>query len=319
MGARVDDVSSWGFWSATLAAAIPAGTAILFACLGELLAERVGVLNLGVEGMMLMGALGGFAASNWAENAWVGVIMALIVGAALAAIHAFLTVSLRANQVVCGLALTLFGTGLSAYLGADLVGDAAADQFSKLAIPGLSALPIVGKILFNQGALAYVSYALVPLLWLFVFRSRPGLHLRSVGERPEAADAMGVNVSALRYLYVIAGGALAGLGGATITLVTNPGWTEQVTGGRGWIAVALVIFAGWNPARAALGAYLFGGVEAAQFRLQTADVGVSSFFLSMLPYLFTILVLTIATREAARRRIGAPAALGRPYLREERA
>jgi len=314
----MDDVTSLAFLTATLAAAIPAGTAILYACLGELLTERAGVLNLGVEGMMLMGALSGFAASQWTGSVWVGALFALAVGGAMAAIHALVSVTLRANQVVSGLALTLFGGGLSAYLGQGLVGDPAQASFRKWAVPVLSDIPRLGTILFRQDALVYCSYLFVPVLWFFVYRTRPGLHLRAVGERPEAADAMGVSVVGLRYLYVIAGGALAGLGGAAISLGTNPGWTENMTAGRGWIAVALVIFAGWNPARAVVGAYLFGGVEAGQFRLQTAGVGISSFFLSMLPYLFTIGVLVLATREAARHRIGAPAALGRPYLREER-
>jgi simple sugar transport system permease protein len=314
----MDDVTSVAFLTAVLAAAIPAGTAILFACLGEVLAERAGVLNLGVEGMMLMGALGGVAATDRVGNAWIGALAAMAVGALLATIHAGLTISLRANQVVSGLALTLFGGGLSAFLGRNLVGKPARDAFDELAVPGLADIPRLGTILFRQDALVYVSYALVPLLWLFVFRTRQGLNLRAIGERPEAADAMGLNVVGLRYAYVIAGGALAGLGGAAISLGTNPGWTENMTAGRGWIAVALVIFAGWNPARAAVGAYLFGGVEAGQFRLQGAGVPVSAFFLNMLPYLFTIAVLILATRESARRRIGAPAALGRAYVREER-
>ncbi len=183
----------------------------------------------------------------------------------------------------------------------------------------LGDIPHLGSILFRQDALVYVSYALAPLLWLFVFRTRPGLNLRAVGESPATADAMGLSVVGLRYGYVIAGGALAGLGGAAISLASNPGWVENATAGRGWIAVALVIFATWNPMRAAFGAYLFGGVEAGQFRLQSAGVPISSFYLNMLPYLFTIAVLILATRETARRRIGAPAALGRPYVREERA
>jgi simple sugar transport system permease protein len=314
----VDDVWSIAFLTSVLAAAIPAGTAILYACLGELLCERAGVLNLGVEGMMLMGALGGFAVSQWTGNAWVGAMGALVAGGAMAVIHAVLTISLRANQVVSGLALTIFGTGLSAYLGRNLAGETPKDEFSKLAIPLLSDVPRLGTILFKQDALVYVSYVLVPVMWLYVYRTRPGLYLRALGERPEAADAMGVSVTALRYVYVIAGGALGGLGGAAISLGTNPGWTENITAGRGWIAVALVIFAGWNPARAALGAYLFGGVEAGQFRLQSVGVGISPYFLSMLPYLFTIAVLVLATGESARRRLGAPAALGRPYVREER-
>ncbi len=314
----MDDITSIVFLTSVLAAAIPAGTAILYACLGELLSERAGVLNLGVEGMMLMGALGGFAVAYRTEQAWLGALAAFAVGGTLASIHALLVISLRANQVVSGLALTLFGGGLSAFLGRDLVGRPAPASFGKLTVPLLGDIPHLGPILFRQDALVYVSYALVPLLWWFVYWTRPGLNLRALGENPATADAMGLNVAALRYAYVIAGGALAGVGGAAISLATNPGWTENMTAGRGWIAVALVIFGTWNPARAALGAYLFGGVEAGQFRLQSAGVGIPSFFLNMLPYLFTILVLIIATRDAARRHIGAPAALGRPFVREER-
>jgi simple sugar transport system permease protein len=314
----MNEILTVGWITSVLAAAIPAGTAILYACLGEILCERAGVLNLGVEGMMLMGALAGFAACYHSENAYVGALAALIVGGAMASIHAFLTITLRANQVVSGLALTLFGTGLSSYLGQSLAGKPAPDRFNDIAIPLLGDIPRIGDIFFQQSALVYFSYILVPILWFYVYRTRQGLYLRAVGERPEAADAMGVSVAVIRYIYVILGGALAGLGGAAISLGTNPGWIENMTAGRGWIAVALVIFAGWNPLRAALGAYLFGGVEAGQFRLQTAGIDISTFFLSMLPYLFTILVLVLATRESARRRIGAPAALGQPYVREER-
>ena len=314
----MDSVLSIAFVVAVLSAAIPAGTAILYACLGELITERAGILNLGVEGMMLMGALAGVAFTIWTGTAWLGVAGAMLAGAAMASLHAILTIPLRANQVVSGLALTLFGGGLSAFLGRNLVGDPLPDRFSDVDIPLLADIPRVGEILFEQSALVYISFAVVPLLWYFVFRTRAGLHLRALGENPAAADAMGVAVNPLRFLYVLGGGALAGLGGAVISLSTNPGWTEGMTAGRGWIAVALVIFAGWNPARALVGAYLFGGVQAGQFQLQAAGVGISSFFLNMLPYLFTILVLVIYSREQARRRMGAPAALGRPFYREER-
>jgi ABC-type uncharacterized transport system permease subunit len=314
----MSDVLTANFVISVLAAAVAAGTAILYACLGELLTERAGVLNLGVEGIMLMGALSGVMACVWTGSAWAGALAALVAGAAMAAIHALLCVGLRANQVVSGLALTIFGTGLSAFLGRDLVGRPPPDVFRQLAVPLLADLPALGRILFRQSALVYISYGLVVFLWWYIYRTRAGLRLRAIGERPEAADAMGVDVARLRAVYVIAGGALAGLGGAAISLGTNPGWTEGMTAGRGWIAVALVIFAAWNPARAAVGAYLFGGVEAGQFRLQAAGVDVSAFFLNMLPYLFTILVLVLSTREATRRVLSAPAALGRAYVREER-
>ena len=301
-----------------LTAAIAAGTALLFATLGAILSERAGVLNLGVEGMMLMGALGGFAVTAWTHNCVLGAIGGAITGGLMALIHAFFCIHLQANQVVSGLALTLFGTGLSAFLGAPLVGQPAADSFQKINIPLLGDIPIIGAILFRQDALTYFSYLLVPALWLLIFRTRPGLNLIALGEKPATADAMGLNVYGLRYLYVVAGGALAGLGGAAISLAYNPGWTENMTAGRGWIAIALVIFATWNPARAAFGAYLFGGVEALQFRLQSANVNISPFFLAMLPYVFTIIVLAVATQETVRRRVGAAAALGLPYTREER-
>ena len=314
----MDDVISVAFLVGVLAAAIAAGSAILFASLGELLAERAGVLNLGVEGMMLVGALAGVAVALPTANPWLGTGAAVLAGATMAGIHALLAVGLKANQVVSGLALTLFGAGLSAFLGQPYVGLPLPAPFRREPLPLLGDLPILGPVLFRQDALVYLSYLLVPALWFFVYRTRAGLRLRALGERPEAADAMGIEVNRLRAWYVVVGGALTGLGGAAISLGTNPGWTENMTAGRGWIAVALVIFAGWNPARAALGAYLFGGVEAGQFRLQGAGVDLSPFFLNMLPYLFTILVLVLATRPGARHRLGAPAALGLPYLREDR-
>jgi simple sugar transport system permease protein len=314
----MDSVWSIAFLVAVLSAAIPAGTAILYACLGELISERSGILNLGVEGMMLMGALGGVAVTMWTGTAWVGVLGAIGAGAAMASLHAILTVGIRANQVVSGLALTLFGGGLSAFLGRNLVGDPLPDKFSSVSIPLLGDIPKVGEILFDQDPLVYVSYAVAPVLWYFIFKTQAGLHLRSIGENPAAADAMGVPVNWLRFMYVIIGGGFAGLGGAVISLGTNPGWTEGMTAGRGWIDIALGIFAGWNPAWAVGGAYLFGGVQAGQFQLQSVGVGVSPFFLNMLPYLFTVIVLVIASGDFARKRIGAPAALGRPFMREER-
>jgi len=307
-----------GFVVSVLAAAIATGTALLYACLGELITERAGVLNLGIEGIMLMGALSGAGICIATGSPWLGAAAALIAGALMAAIHATLTVGLRANQVVSGLALTIFGTGLSAFLGRNIVGVPPPASFGRVEIPVLADVPVLGRILFQQSLLVYVSFILVAVMWWYIYRTRAGLRLRAIGERPEAADAMGINVSRLRAVYVIIGGALAGLGGAAISLGTNPGWTEGMTAGRGWIAVALVIFAAWNPLRAAAGAYLFGGVEAGQFRLQTAGVDLSPFFLNMLPYLFTILVLVLSTRESTRRLLSAPAALGRAYTREDR-
>jgi simple sugar transport system permease protein len=312
------DILTPAFIVSVLAAAVATGTALLYACLGELITERAGVLNLGIEGIMLMGALSGASVCIATGSPWLGAAAALVAGGLMAAIHATLTVGLRANQVVSGLALTIFGAGLSAFLGRNIVGVPPPASFGRVEIPILADVPILGRILFQQSLLVYASFVLVVVMWWYIYRTRAGLRLRAIGERPEAADAMGINVSRLRAIYVVIGGALAGLGGAAISLGTNPGWTEGMTAGRGWIAVALVIFAAWNPLRAAAGAYLFGGVEAGQFRLQTAGVDLSPFFLNMLPYLFTVLVLVLSTRESTRRLLSAPAALGRAYTREDR-
>ncbi|MGQ9631524.1 MAG: ABC transporter permease [bacterium] len=292
--------------------------AVLYATIGEIFAERSGVLNLGVEGMMLMGALSGFAAALYTQNIWLGVASAMLTGGSLALVHALFVVSLRVNQVVSGLALTILGTGLSNYLGRPLLGKVAV-KFGTLKIPLLERIPFVGEVFFRQSALVYLSYALVPLTWFFLYKMRYGLSLRAVGENPEAADTLGINVYRIRYLSTFFGGALAGLGGAYLSLSYTPGWKEGMTGGQGWIAIALVIFAVWNPLLGALGALFFGFINAMQFYFQASGLSaVPSYILRMLPYIFTILVLVIVTRwKGGRRRIGAPAALGLPYSREE--
>jgi simple sugar transport system permease protein len=303
-----------------------AGTSLIYATLGEIYTERSGILNLGIEGMMLMGAVTAFATAYYTESLGVAILVAMLIGAGLAAIHAFLSVTMRANQVVSGLSITLFGSGMARFLGqrlgppgnnnylVGLVGP----KFTKFPIPVLNQIPVVGAV-FNQDLLTYALYLLVPLAWFYLYKTRSGLNLRSVGENPQTADAMGINVLRTRYIYTIFGGILAGLGGAHLSLAYTPGWTENITGGRGWIVIALVIFAMWNPARAVLGAILFGGINAVQFRLQAAGTTIPSAFLNMLPYLATIIVLVAMTWwEALRHRIGAPAALGEPYMREEK-
>lgn len=295
-------------------AAVTAGTPILFAALGEILAERSGVLNLGVEGMMLVGAVSGFLVTVRTGSPWLGVLGALVAGGLMALIHAVLCVGLRANQVVSGLALTLFGTGLSGYLGKPLIGVPAPSTFRAVDVPLLGDIPFLGPVVFGHDYLVYTSYLLVPALWFFLYRTRPGLHMRAVGENPAAGDAMGINVAWTRYIYTVAGGVLAGAAGAYLSLAYAPTWLENMTAGRGWIAVALVIFAGWNPLVALAGSYLFGGVDALGLRIQAVGTVIPSFFLSMLPYVFTILVLLISAR--GRRRVGAPAALGLAYDRE---
>jgi len=308
-----------------LTVAIVAGTSLIYATIGEIFTERSGILNLGLEGILIMGAVSGFAAAYHTESLLAGVVVAMITGGLLATIHAFLTISLRAEQVVSGLALTLFGIGLSSFLGQrlgpggkPLVGEVG-PRYSRIAVHVLAELPVLGKVFINQDIIVYLMYILVPVATYYIYKTRPGLHLRAVGENPATADAMGISVPRTRYLYTIMGGMLIGLGGAHLSLAYTPGWTENLTGGRGWIAIALVIFSVWDPRRAVIGALLFGGVNAFQFRLQAAGTTIPAAFLGMLPYLLTIVVLVVITWwETFSKRIGAPAALGVPYVREER-
>ncbi len=298
-----------------LAAAVTAGAPLIYAGLGEVLAERSGVLNLGIEGMMLVGAVSGFAAVVATRNPWLGVVTALVAGGLMAAGHAVLTVTLGSEQVTTGLALALFGTGLSAFLGKPFIGIPNPVPFHAVPLLWLGSIPIAGPIFFRQDVLVYLSYLLALAAWWLVARTRPGLHLRACGESPETADAMGVNVTAMRFGAVITGGALAGLAGGYLSLAYTPAWTENMTGGLGWIAIALVIFATWNPLRLLAGAYLFGAVDALGFRVQLLGVETSSILLQMLPYLFTLTVLFVIT--VLRRQAQVPAALGRAYFREE--
>lgn len=299
-------------------AAIVSGTSILWPALGEILAERSGVLNLGVEGMMLMGALFGYILDVDTGNLWLAMLAAILAAMSLALIHAFLTITLRANQIVAGLAATLFGSGFTAYIGKPFVGAVAPAQLPRIEIPGLSSIPFFGQVLFSQDPVVYASFILVPLMGYFVYRTRPGLNLRAIGESPATADAMGVAVQARRYLYVLIGGAMAGVGGAYLSLFYTPTWLEGMTAGRGWIAVGLVVFGIWDPWRVLVGAYLFGFVDGFQLRLQGLGSTIPSFFLNMLPYLFTVLVVAVSSGEKVQRKLGAPSALGLPYWREER-
>ncbi len=312
-------------WVSILAVTVRAGTSLLYATIGEILTERSGVLNLGVEGMMIMGAVSAFATAFHTGSAVLGALVAIMVGGLLASLHAVLTISLRADQTVSGLALTIFGSGLASFLGQKLGPNGQplvgmiGPRFGRVALPFLSQLPVVGKSLFQVDVLTYLLYILVPATWYWLYRTRPGLHLRAVGENPRTADAMGINVTRTRYAYTILGGMMCGLGGAHLSLAYTPGWTEGLTAGRGWIAIALVIFAMWDPIRAVIGALLFGGVTAVQFRLQAAGTTIPAAFLNMMPYIFTIIVLVIITLwETISRRVGAPAALGVPYVREEK-
>lgn len=314
-----------------LQAGVASGTVLLFATIGEIFAERSGVMNLGVEGMMLIGAMTAFSTTIATGNPWLGVVAAMLAAALLSQIHAFITITLQGDQVVSGLALTFLGIGISLVLGEGLSKAGTVSLLPVFSVPLLSQIPIIGPIFFTrQNVLVYVGYLLIPLSWYFINRTRPGLHLRAVGEYPSAADALGINVFRLRYIYVFVGGLLAGLAGATISLAVSPGWfSELTTAGQGWIAVGLVIFAQWDPVRAAFGAYAFGALRRLILDIQgpTILLGLANpfyynpylgFFLQMLPYAFTIIVLVIGSREAIRKRTGAPAALGIPYIRGER-
>ena len=300
-----------------LAVSIQSSAAVLFATIGEIFTERGGVLNLGVEGMMLMGALSGFAAAYLTQSLMLGLLAAITAGGLFAFIHGVFAITLRANQVVCGLSLAILGIGLSSFLGRPLIGKVAA-RVSPWPVPILSDLPLLGPGLFSQAPLIYLGYVLVPAAWWVLFHTRPGLNLRAVGENPAAANAAGIGVAATRYTWTVFGGMLAGLGGAYLSLAYTPGWRENMSSGQGWIAIAMVIFALWNPWRAALGALLFGLVNALQFTLEARQISLlPSYLLRMLPYLFTILVLVLTTRsKGLRKRSGAPASLGVPFERE---
>jgi ABC-type uncharacterized transport system permease subunit len=311
-------------------AGLATGTILLFAAIGEIFAERSGVMNLGVEGMMLLGAMAGFSTSLATQNVWLGMLVAIFAGGILSLAHGLVTIHFQADQVVSGLSLTFLGTGLALVLGEGLTGQNP-PLIPNLSIPVLSSIPYIGPIFFgNHSILVYVGYCLIPLTWYYIFKTRPGMHLRAVGEKPSAADTLGINVYRVRYFYVFVGGCLAGLAGATISLSVSPGWySSQTTSGQGWIAIAIVIFAQWNPVRAAVGGYLFGMLRrfildlqgpAMLFGFQNPIFSNNnlSFFLQMTPFLLTIAVLVWGSRAAIRKRQGSPAALGIPYIRGER-
>jgi len=318
-------------WIIILQAGVASGTVLLFAAIGEILAERSGVMNLGVEGMMLIGAMTAYKTAALGGNPWLGVLYAMLFAGVIGLLHAVVTINFQADQVVSGLSINFVGIGLSMVLGEGLSKAGTVPLLPSFTVPLLSQIPLIGPIFFaEQHVLVYVGYVLTPLAWFYINRTRPGLHLRAVGEYPAAADALGISVYGLRYLYVLAGGLLAGLAGATISLAVSPGWfSELTTAGQGWIAIGLVIFAQWDPWRAAVGGYMFGAIRRLILDLQGPEtlLGLANpffytpklgFFLQMLPYALTILVLVLASREAMRKRLGAPAALGVPYIRGER-
>lgn len=279
-------------------ATLGAGTPLVFAALGELVTEKSGVLNLGVEGMMVMGAVCGFVVAAQTGSLWLGVLAALLAGAAMGGLFALLTLTFQANQVAAGLALTIFGLGASAYIGLD---------YTSVALTGMQPL------LFSLDPLIYLSFVLFAGVSWFLYRTKAGLVLRGIGEAPASAHAIGYPVIPIRYLAVMFGGAMAGLGGAYLALVYTPLWVEGMAAGRGWISLALVVFATWRPLRVLFGAYLFGGITIVQFHVQAIGVDLPSQLLSMLPYLATIVVLVLISRDLNTIRLHAPASLGMSY------
>lgn len=291
---------------------ITAATPLVFAGIGELVTEKSGVLNLGVEGMMLVGAVSGFITALVTGNYFLAVGAAALAGAIMAFLFGVLTLSLMANQVATGLALTLFGVGLSALMGQEFVGEPIA-ALSKLNITGLSDLPFIGPIIFGQDVLVYLSFAMVALVSWFLYKTKAGLILRAVGDSHDAAHSIGYPVIAIRYLAVMFGGAMSGIGGAYLSLAYTPMWAENMTAGRGWIALALIVFATWKPGLVLVGAYMFGGITILQLHAQAAGLNVPSQVLSMLPYMATILVLVLISKDESRIRKHAPACIGKIF------
>jgi simple sugar transport system permease protein len=310
-----------------IASAIFYGTPLFFAALGGIFTERSGVLNLGVEGTMLLGGVSGaWASQHVGGSAWFTVLMSIVIGmiagGITSALLAFLCVTLKTNQTVAGLAITIFAgaVGLSSYF-ANIWGVSKSPvprQIRRLDVFGLADTPIVGPIIFNQTILTYVSWVLVVLATVYLFRTRFGLQLRAVGESPQTADAMGINVVKYRYVHTILGGALAGIGGVFYSLAIVPTWVDGMTKGAGWIAIALVIFGFWRPSLTLLGAYLFGALQSLGSTLKARGVNISGDILDALPFVMTIVVLVLVSSRFAHRKLGAPAALGVPYEREER-
>jgi len=307
----------------TIAGAIVAGTPLALAALGEILTERAGVMNLGIEGMMLMGGVFGIAGTLVTGNPWIGLVVGAAAGAALATIHAALAVGLRVSQIVSGLALVIVGTGLSSFVGKvpdpPLTDRQAVPSFDRLFPEALADLPVVGPIVLGHDPIVYLGIVLTGLAGYYLFRTRTGLSIRAVGEDPATADANGIRVGLVRVAHTTLGGALAGLGGAYLTIELTGIWQDGITAGYGWIAFAMVSFSGWRPWRALVAAYVFGALVNLSFTLQIMGVNVPSQLLAVLPFLLTILaVIAISARQASSRKLSAPAALAVPYARESR-
>jgi len=293
---------------------VTAATFFLIPTLGEIYTERSGILNLGIEGMIISSAAGSFGVAFLTGSILLGILAGMAIGGLLAFIHGVMSITLSRNQVVSGISLTILGTGLSGLLGRDFVGSTI-NALQPIPIPGLSAIPFIGPVFFTKDLLVYLSYLLVPILWFVLFRTRLGILIRTVGENPTAAYTQGVNVNLIRYFCVVLGGVLSGLGGAYMTLAWMPAWTEGMTGGRGWIVIALTVVALWHPVTAFVGSYIFGIFQVIQFSFQLSGVPVA--FINMLPYLSTIMFMIIwgilLSKQKVKRIIGAPSALCVPF------
>lgn len=292
-----------------------AGTPLLLGTVGEIISERSGILNLGVEGVMAVGAVTAFIVTHHTGNPWLGLCAAIVAGMLISIVHAFASVSLQSNQVVSGLALTMLGLGLAGLLGKPYVGKPLSIKINAMPIPFLSDIPIVGPVLFNQSPFFYLAILLAIGVWFMLEHTLLGIRIRSAGENPKATETQGVNVSLIRYLSVLAAGGFSAMAGAHLSISYSKSWIEGMTAGRGWIVIALTIFALWNPLRAVFGAFLFGGIFVLQYMLQ--PLGISPNFLAMLPYLATLLVLLVGGLRDSRR-LNAPAMLAEPYRRGER-
>jgi ABC-type uncharacterized transport system permease subunit len=306
------------FLTDALSTGVVLGAPLAFAALGELIAERAGIVNLGVEGMMLVGAVVAFVVGVKTDSIALAFLVGALAGGGLALVHAFMTITMRANQIVMGLTLTILGTGLSSYIGANYGDKPLGHRLGKVDIPLLSDIPFFGTVFFRHDVVVYLAVAVVIVAALVINRTRQGLWLRAAGESPAAADAAGVPVFAVRYVAVWLGGVFAGIAGAYLSVVYVGSWSDQLTAGRGWIAIALVIFASWRPLLLIPGALLFGFIDALNFQLQAEGVSISSQYLSMMPYVFTLVVLTVVWTRQRSRNWGMPQALGTPYEREAR-
>lgn len=306
---------------AMLVAAVVATTPLIYAALGEMVAELSGVMNLSVEGLMMVGAMFGFMFTYLTGNPWIGLLVGVTVSTLLSLVFAVFTVSLRVNQVVAGLAMVVFNEGFARFFGKSYVGSSASHIFTPINIPVLSDIPFIGQIFFQHNILVYLTYIMMPIAWFLIYRTQLGLNLRAVGERPRSAEVVGINVFRYRYLGVAIGGALAGVAGVFLSVGYVNGWTEGMVAGRGWIALALVMVAGWNPGKLVAAGYIFGFAWVAAFQSQTIKVisdHISSYVVQMMPYFVTIFTLAVMARLSARQNVGSPASLSLPYDREER-